>query len=71
MKTKRSAALQETVVTSGRLCLRPMKNEEWNRIVDSVYENDEFLFQFGFDARFKLVHFALLSGIKKAALRGL
>ena len=49
MKTKRSAALQETVVTSERLCLRPMKNEEWKRIVDSAYENDEFLFQFGFE----------------------
>jgi len=49
MKTRRVTSSKETVLKSERLCLRPLKNDEWTRIVDSVFENGEFLFQFGFE----------------------
>ena len=36
-------------ITTDRLILRPMSDAEWTRFIDSVFENDECLFQFGFD----------------------
>ena len=35
------------ILTTDRMVLRPMTDEEWTRIVDSIFENDECLFQFG------------------------
>ena len=34
-------------ISTDRLLLRPMTDEEWTLIVDSVFENDECMFQFG------------------------
>lgn len=36
-----------TILTTERLVLRHMTDEEWARIVDSIFENDECLFHFG------------------------
>ena len=34
-------------ISTDRLLLRPMTDEEWTLIVNSVFENDECMFQFG------------------------
>ena len=36
-------------VWTGRLLLRPMCREEWTKVVEAVFEQDECLFQFGYE----------------------